>query len=304
MPYSRTTFPDLYLAMLANLKAVGDDTYDRVPKVFRQFYYHYGPDQIKGSTINFTSQSGLGLFSTVAELADIPFDTPVQGYDKLVTPLKYGLRVRISDKSFDDDQLGKTRGFFEQLAISAAEDQESKLAGLFNNGFTTTETSADGLAIFSGVHTTPKAGTYLNTPATAADLSMSSLEQATIDTGNLIDDSGKRMQMKFKWLVVPTEFEWLGKRLLGSEGLPQTANRDINPAFQILTLVKSEYLTDLDAFFMVANPFPTGAILAEKKSLSLETQRTIIAQYTDTAQSYRWLPSMIDPRGWYGNPGA
>lgn len=290
--------------MLANLKAVGDDTYDRVPKVLRQLYYYYGPDQIKGSTINFTGMSGLGLFSEVAELADIPFDTPVQGYDKLVTPLKYGLRVRISDEAFDDDQVGKTVGYARQLAISAAENQESQLASIPNNGFTTTETAADGLAVFSSAHTTPKAGTYINTPATAADLAMSSLEQMTIDTGNLIDDSGKRMTMKFRWLLVPTEFEWLAKRLLGSEGLPQTALRDINPAFQMLTPIKSEYLSDLDAWFAIAAPFATGAILAEKKAISMETQRTIVAQYTDFAQSYRWIPTMIDPRGWYGNPGA
>ena len=303
MPFQTGTFPDAYRSRLANLIQIVRDTYDRFQPVMPKYFYRYGPEAVKGSTAVFTGLSGLGLHAETAENAPIDFDTPVQGYDKTFTIIKWGLALQISDEAFEDDQDAIVAGYAREFGVSAAESHETLLANVLNNGFGT-ETSADGLSLFNAAHLTPKAGTFRNTPATAADLSMASLEQMFIDMGNVIDQAGRKIRVTPKWLSVPTEFHWLAMRLIGSSQLPQTANNDLNPAFQALQVDKSEYYTDLDAWFGIAAPNPTGLVVIEKRPVRMKTQRDERSENTEFISSFRQIQGGIDPAHIYGNPGA
>jgi hypothetical protein len=291
---------------LANLIGISDDSYDLESgkMVLSGLPFMYGPDRVQGSFVNFTGYSSLGQFASVSETQDVPLDEPVQGFDKSFTVTKHGLRVRISDEVFDDDQDAKLQNFAQELGRSGPDTIETQLATILDNAFGT-ETSADGQPVCDAAHLTAGAGTFQNEPTTAADLSFTSLEQAYIDIGNFIDERGKLIQSRPQTILVSTEFLWTAQQILQSAKLPGSANNDINPAQGLLGIQSTERISDTDAWFVFMEKRFDGWVEIRKKNPTMETpQRNIINQTTEFVMTYRRAGGFVNPRVIYGNPGA
>ena len=204
--------------------------------------------------------AGLGLIPIKPEGQGISYDDMVQGPTKRWTHRTYGLGVRLTEELIDDslypDVPTEMTSVSRELGASASETLEVLVHDIINSG-TGTSTHTDGLdlAIFATGKTRLRGGTWDNLLSPAADLSATSL-QASLDTfENHRDDTGKFQIIRAKEIWLAPANAWKAKELLNSAYDPESANNSINALKERnLQLMVSPYLTDTDAFTLIADP--------------------------------------------------
>lgn len=202
----------------------------------------------------------LGLIPAKPEGKAIDYDDPVQGPTKRWTHKTYGLGCRITEEMIEDclypDIPTDMREFMEELGSSAKETLEILGHDIINNGtVSTTHTDGLGNAIFSTGKVRLRGGTWDNLLSPAADLSATALQVSLDLFENTRDDSGKIQIIKAKKILVNPSNAWKAKELLNSGYDPESANNSVNTLKERnLQLVVSPYLTDTDAFTLMADP--------------------------------------------------
>lgn len=160
----------------------------------------------------------------------------------------------------------------KELGSSARETQELLVHDLINNGTATTyHTAGDGLALFSSSHLSLRTGVWSNLLSPAADLTATSLQTAIDNFECTKDDSGKYQIIKVQYLIVAPQNAWKAKELLNSTYSPENANNAINTLKERnLTLIVSPYLTDTDAWTLMAEPpsSSSGIIAFERRKVT------------------------------------
>jgi hypothetical protein len=189
-----------------------------------------------------------------AEGAEYQFDTIVQGFSKDITPLEFGLGFEWTETAEEDDQYDELKKKSKYLMFSMRQVEDKYGANVLNNGFTT-QTTADGVALFSTAHLLKKGGTAKNRPSTDADLSVTSLAQAMTDlyTDSKLESGQLVMPpTSFRLIVHPSNLS-NAYRVIKSSGLPGSADNDINPLKHMMDIevVPNPFLTDLDAWFLI-----------------------------------------------------
>lgn len=204
--------------------------------------------------------AGLGLARTKPEGQDIAYDEMVQGPTKRWRHVTYGLGVRMTEELIEDALYDDLPTEFEsistELGASINETLEVLVHDIINSGTgTSTHTDGLGVAIFSTGKARLRGGTWDNLLSPAADLSATSL-QAALDTfENTRDDTGKIQIIRAKEIWVNQANAWKAKELLNSTYDPESANNAVNTIKERnLQLVVSPFLTDTDAFTLVAEP--------------------------------------------------
>jgi hypothetical protein len=255
---------------------------------------------------------------TVAPYGDVPekpegeeyqTDLIMQAWTKDVTPLEWGLMAEISETAEEDDLEDILSKKTRYLVFSMRQVQDKQAALVFTNGFTT-QTTADGVALYSTAHLLKRGGTAKNRPTTDADLSVTSLAQAFIDldTDTKIE-SGQivRAATGFYLHVAPAN-RFNAMRILKSSLIPGEANNDINPMKDLdITVVVNPFLTaDTDAWFLVPKgKEENGLVYMERKPIhqppAMTDPRTGSRLYKLRA---RMCWDSIDWRNSYGNTGA
>lgn len=250
----------------------------------------------------------LELFNQVAEGAEYSFKRPKQGSSKTLTVVKYGLGVSISEEMVADGRMDLVGDMIRKLGRSARESQEISAANIFNNGFSS-ETTADGVAVFSASHTLPSGGTFRNLLSTAADLSVTSLDTALTDfETQFIGDSGIIYRMKPRVLMVHSSGRRYANELIGSSLKADTADNNMNSLGQEgLMVVSSPHLTDTDAWFLLASPEETGLRIVKRTDIETKAGGPDLGFTTDSIlykSRYREVLGVLHPYGVYGTPGA
>jgi len=203
-------------------------------------------------------------FLTVTPFGDVPekpegneyaFDLIRPGWEKDITPIEFGLGFEATETALEDDQHDVLAKKSTWLAFSARVVQEKYAAKPFNLGFTTHKTP-DGQPLFSTAHVLKGGGTARNRPSTDADLSFQALAEAMADVQVETKlESGQIAAPVMEWILyVPPALEMLADRIVNSSGLPGTADNDRNPikSRRNITIVVNPYLSDSDAWFLVA----------------------------------------------------
>jgi hypothetical protein len=180
---------------------------------------------------------------------------------------------------------------------------------VFNNGFTT-ELTPDGLSVFNSAHALKGGGTAKNRPATDADLSATSLQQALIDYQTDQKDEAGHLSAPIESLIllVPPALEFLADRLVNSVGLPGTADNDRNPIKSRRTweIIVNPRLTDTDAWFVLAaNKAQHGLTFYRRVPISTEPMaidsrtgnRIFKVRHRFSVGAWTWV-------GTYGTAGA
>ena len=211
----------------------------------------------------------LGLFPVKPEGENIAYDELVQGTTQRWTHRTFGLGLRITEEliedSLYDDLPTEFESFGRELGESANETLEVLVHDMINSG-TGTSSHTDGLdvAIFSTGKARLRGGTWDNLLSPAADLSATSLQAALDAFENTRDDAGKIQIIKAKEIWVAPANAWKLKELLNSTYDPESANNSINTIKERnLQPVVSPFLTDTDAFTLVADPpHSNGGIIA------------------------------------------
>ena len=211
----------------------------------------------------------LGLFPVKPEGENIAYDEMVQGPTKRWTHRTFGLGIRITEEliedSLYDDLPTEFESFGRELGESSNETLEVLVHDMINSGTgTATHTDGLGVAIFSTGKTRLRGGTWDNLLSPASDLSATSLQAALDAFENTRDDAGKIQIIKAKEIWVAPANAWKAKELLNSAYDPESANNSVNTIKERnLQLVVSPFLTDTDAFTLVADPpHSNGGIIA------------------------------------------
>lgn len=250
----------------------------------------------------------LPLFDQVSEGAEYSFRRSKQGANKTLVVNKFGLGFSVSEEMVDDGKFDLIGDMARKLAKSGMESQEIQAMNIFNNGFST-ETTADGVALFSTAHTLPSGGTYRNKLSTDADLSESALQQAMSDfETQFVGDSGIIYNVRPRVLLVHPDNKRYAQELVGSDGKPDTADNNMNSLKgDGLIVVSSPHLTDPDAWFLQAAPAETGLRIIQRKPLETKAAGPDVGFVTDSIlykARYREKIGAIHGFGVFGSSGA
>lgn len=250
----------------------------------------------------------LPLFDQVNEGSEYSFKRSKQGANKTLVVNKYGLGFSISEEMVDDGKFDLIGDMARKLAKSGMESQEIQAMNVFNNGFST-ETTADGVALFSTAHTLPSGGTYRNKLSTDADLSESSLQQALSDFETAqVGDSGIIYNVRPRILLVHPDNKRYAMELIGSDLKADTSDNNMNSLKgDGLRVVSSPHLTDRDFWSLQASPEETGLRIISRKPLETKAAGSDVGFVTDSIlykARYREKIGAIHGFGLMGSSGA
>jgi phage major head subunit gpT-like protein len=218
-----------------------------------------------------------------------------------------GLGFSVSREMIEDGKFDLVADMTRKLARSAKESQEIDAMSIFNNGFST-ETTADGLAIFHAAHTLPSGLTYRNLLSSTSDLSSTSLETALQDfETQFIGDSGIIYNYAPKILLVHPSNKRYARELVGSDLKADTADNNMNSfKNEGLMVMSSPHLTDADAWFLVGDKSDNGLRIINRKPIATDSDM-VNGWSTDSIRykvSYREKIGCLHAQAIFGTAGV
>jgi hypothetical protein len=234
----------------------------------------------------------------------IDMESYKQGNEKYLYPSKFTLAVGITQEMYDDDRTGYMKKAFAELGKAAAYTKEYKFWDIFNSGFVTTvRTGIDTAALFS-THTLLGGGTYANY-ATAAALSMTTLQAGLTQFAKCVNENGTPAPVKARILWVPPELRFVAEKLVKNEYNPENANNEKNyNEVTSLQFKVCNYLTSTTAWFLSADKPNHDIRFITRKPLSLKNYDVPQNEVAVYQASIRFAASFIHYRGVFGNAGA
>lgn len=251
MTMNRNAFAD---ALAPGFRQIFMDAlkFGELPPVINRVYNM--PTAPKAAYVDDSYVTGFGLVPSKAEGEGSTYDDVIQGLDKRYTFDTYSLAYRVTKEMMEDERYGLMAKMPKALGRSMRATVETDGANMFNRGFSSSYTGADGKELFATDHPLVGGGTQKNELTTAADLSATSYEQALIDIGDTTDDRGILLNLTPKKLVIPNELDWTAQKLFNSTQDPDSAENAINPANNSkLETIVWNYLTDPDAWFILCD---------------------------------------------------
>lgn len=248
--------------------------------------------------------AGLGLLPEKPEGEGIAYDEFIQGPTKRWVHKTYALGARLTEELIEDalypDIPTEMSDLTKELGRSARETIEVLVHDAYNG---TTKTAGDANAIFYNTHTKLGGGTWSNLLTPAADLSATSLRAAIQAMETTTDDRSKQQVVKPVKLLVPPAVEWTARELLNSAYDPESANNAINPIqSRNLKLIVDPYLTDTDAWFLLADKNPIITFMRRKVKFAKDGDfETGDAKFKT---SFRMSTEVNYPLGVYKSAGA
>lgn len=245
----------------------GAFSYLLAPGLRKVFFQHY-KDREKEYTKVVKVLSSSRNYEEVLEVAGLPSMPPkvegkgivyqnfIQGGIKRFTWVTYGLGFRVTEEMMEDDLYNIMNRNGRALKKSAMNAVEVNVFNLYNNAFTTEygfPKNGVNQALISTSHTLIGGGSAGNRPATDADISFGALEAAILHFNTLNDERGMPIDLEPAKLLFHPNDLFLVQELLGSDYKPFTGNNEINPLKGRLTPIWSRYLTDPDAWFVIAS---------------------------------------------------
>lgn len=150
----------------------------------------------------------------------------------------------------DDEQYTQINKMPKALGRAARSTLETHAAKIFNDAFTGSSLNYKGEPLISATHKRLDGGVSTNHIGTLA-LTEANVETAFKLAREQVDETGLKIQMNPKTLVVPGGLEFTAEKIAKSIQLPGTANNDINPMRGRFQVVVLDYLTDDNNWFLV-----------------------------------------------------
>lgn len=233
------------------------------------------------------------------------FEQMFQGLQTEYRHITYSIGAVITREMYEDDQYNVMTKIPSCLAQSMVETEEIVAHNVLNNGFNATiQPGSDGVGLFSTAHPLTGGGTLSNTPATPADLTLTSLENDIIAIMDFTDDQGLRIGAKPKQLIVPTALSFTAHKLLESQYVPGSADNDRNIITNLgIEPVVTPYLTDDDAYF-IGTDVRDGLKFFVRREAEIDRDNDFETDNLKIKTTKRFATGFTDFRGVYGNPGA
>ncbi len=305
---------------MALLRAAADDLLQvGLDEVLFQKYKEIDPVyaklfDVRGSHRKFEQTTGFSGFGSLAqknEGSPITYDDPYLGYKTTYTHNTYGLGFRVTQEMQQDDLYDVIKRMPAALADTVVRFKDTQCANVFNNGFTSVATSApwisgnDGVTLFATNHPLSGGGTYQNILTTAADLSVTSLEEALYTMRLTVDDRNALVDLNPRYLLIPPQLERTAYELVKSTGRPDTANRADNWLnTQNLQILVWNRLTDTNAWFLLTEKSQHNLLYYNRMELETDSDRDFNTKDFLYSVTTRFSVGWADWRGVFGTPGA
>ena len=252
--------------------------------------------------------SGFGAAPVKDEGSAINYDTAQESFVARYTHETIAMGYSITEEAMEDNLYVSLSGrYTKALARAMSYTKQVKGAYPLNNGFSTTFSSGDGVALFSTAHPLVSGGTNSNRPSSGADLNETSLEDAIIQIGKYTDERGLKIAARARKLIVPTDLQFVATRLLQSDYRVGTADNDIN-AIKTNGVIPegysvNHYLTDTNAFFITTD-VPDGMKHFVRSPMTTSMDGDFDTGNVRYKARERYSFGVSDPLGIFGSPGS
>ena len=301
----RNNYPALYgTAMLPVLEELFMSEWEQQPAVREQLFDVRTTDRDIWQS---TELLDLPAFAAISEGAEYTYSRPNSGANKTFTPAKFGGGFAVSREMVEDGRFDLIASMSRKLAEAGRATQEIAAMNVFNNAFGST-LAQDGLSLINASHVIGGT-TFSNVISGNPDLSESALQAAlSAYERAFVGNTGFIKKITPRILVVAPENKRYAMELVGSEGKPDTADNNMNSLRQDgLTVISSPYLTDPDAWFLMAKPADTGLKLVIRQALRTQSNADSVGFHTDSIYfkaSYREDIGVSRAQGILGSSGT
>ena len=264
MPTVSATFTELYAP---GLRKVIFESYTYRPEEYAAF------NNVGSSGRQFEEDyqmAGFGAVPDKLEGTAIVYDDPVPDSKITWTWTPKGKGFRATHEAMVDDLYGPMRRMAQSLGKAFRNQTEIVGALPLNNAFTISSSitnqaasgyqAAESMIESSGTvgggtgHALLRGGVYSNAPNAAVDIGVTALQDALVNFEQLVDESNVPIVVTPAMLVVGPTNRPIAQEILGSSFKPFTADNEINILKSAgLKLMVSHYLTDADAWYVMAN---------------------------------------------------
>ena len=291
--------------LLPGLNALFGEEYNRYENEHEEIYVTENSERSFEEELKL---SGFGAAPVKDEGSAINYDTAQESFGARYTHETIGLGFSITEEAMEDNlYVSVSARYTKALARAMSYTKQVKAAYPLNNGFSTTFSSGDGVALFSTAHPLVSGGTNSNRPSVAADLNETSLEDAIIQIGKYVDERGLKIAAKARKLIIPSDLQFVATRLLQSDYRVGTADNDINAVKTNGVIPEgysvNHYLTDTNAFFITTD-VPDGM----KHFVRAPMTTTMDGDFDTGNVRYkareRYSFGVSDPLGIFGSPGS
>jgi Mu-like prophage major head subunit gpT len=255
-----------------------------------------------------TKLSGFSAAPVKNEGSAIRYDNAQEAWTARYNHETIALGFSLTEEAVEDNLYDSLSArYTKALARGMAYTKQVKAANVLNNGFNAGYVGGDGVSLFSTAHPLISGGTNSNTPATAADLNETSLENAVIQIAAWTDERGLLIAAKPRKLIVPPALMFVATRLLETELRVSTADNDINALKNNGSIPEgyaiNHFLTDSNAWFLTTD-VPNGMKHFERTPLATSMDGDFDTGNVRYKARERYSFGWSDPLGMYGSPGA
>ena len=255
-----------------------------------------------------TKLSGFSAAPVKNEGSAMAYDNAQEAWTARYVHETIALGFSLTEEAIEDNLYDSLANrYTKALARAMAYTKQTKAAAVLNNGFSSTYTGGDGVALFSTAHPLVSGGTNSNTPAVAADLSETSLEAAVIQIAAWTDERGLLIAAKPKKLIIPSALQFVATRILETELRVDTADNTINALKNNGSIPEgyaiNHFLTDTDAWFLTTD-VPNGMKHFVRAPLTQGMDGDFDTGNVRYKSRERYSFGWSDPLGMFGSPGA
>jgi len=291
--------------LLPGLNALFGLEYSRYGEEHKEIY------ETESSERSFEEETKLSGFSAAPvkpEGSAIAYDNAQEAWTARYNHETIAMGFSITEEAVEDNLYDSLSSrYTKALARAMAYTKQVKAAAILNNGFNSAVVYGDGQPLFSTAHPLISGGVNSNTPATAADLNETSLENAVIQIAGWTDERGLLIAAKPRKLVVPPNLMFTATRLLQTELRVATADNDVNALKMMGSIPEgytvNHYLTDTNAWFLTTD-VPNGLKHFVRTPLSTSMDGDFDTGNVRYKSRERYSFGVSDPLGIFGSPGA
>ena len=209
-----------------------------------------------------TKLSGFSAAPVKGEGTAIAYDNAQEAWTTRYNHETIALGFSITEEAIEDNLYDSLSARYTKgLARAMAYTKQVKAAAVLNNAFSSAYVGGDGVSLLNSAHPLVNGGANANTPATAADLNETSLENAIIQIAAWTDERGLLIAAKPKKLIVPPALQFVATRLLDTKLRVGTNNNDINAIENNGSIPEgytiNHFLTATNAWFLTTD-VPNG----------------------------------------------
>jgi hypothetical protein len=255
-----------------------------------------------------TKLSGFTAAPVKNEGSAIRYDNGQEAWTARYNHETIAMGFSLTEEAIEDNLYDSLSArYTKALARSMAYTKQVKAAAVINNGFSSSYTGGDGVALFSTAHPLVSGGTNSNTQSTMTDLNETSLEAAVIQIAGWTDERGLLIAAKPRKLIVPPNLMFVATRLLETELRVGTTDNDINALKNNGSIPEgytvNHFLTDTNGFYLTTD-VPNGMKHFVRTPLSNSMDGDFDTGNVRYKSRERYSFGWSDPLGMWGSQGA